>query len=57
MKFLRISGNLIGTRASSYDLLLRVITRYYLLLHYMERKRLLGEFDWLIYDLLEFLGI
>ena len=53
MKFLRISGNLIGTRASSYDLLLRVITRYYLLLHYMERKRLLGEisknfweFDW-----------
>ena len=42
-----------GTRASSYDLLLRVITRYYLLLHYVERKRLLGaiskniwEFDW-----------
>ena len=42
-----------GTRASSYELLLRVITRYYLLLHYMERKRLLGEisknfweFDW-----------
>ena len=52
-KFLRISENLIGYAASFYDLLLRVITRYYLLLHNMERKRLLGdlskniwEFDW-----------
>ena len=41
-------------RAPSYDLFLCVITRNYLLLHYMERKRLLGgisknfwEFDWL----------
>ena len=54
VQFLRISGNLIGNAASFYDLLLRVITRYYLLLHYMERKILLGEisknfgeFDWL----------
>ena len=38
---------------TSYYALLRVITRYYLLLHYVERKRLLGEisknfweFDW-----------
>ena len=53
VQFLRISGNLIGNAASFYFLLLRVITRYYLLLHNMERKRLLGEisknfweFDW-----------
>ena len=42
---------------TSYYALLRVITRYYLLLHYMERKRLLGEisknfweFDWVRAD-------